>query len=516
MFPGVMLSRDLRRLSGKKKGAADQDRSSLQKRPLLYGFSIVILVIIVISFVGAPIVGRMSQQGSPLFGYYSGREIRFIPGNYFSQQYDSIAENIRDSDQTSDLYTQLYQAWRSAFNQTVFHTAVLVETEQSGLWVSDNKVTDSLVEYGPYSVGGVFDPSVYSATSRTVRTRNLNLRREELTQAQYLQDLFGSNLQSSAEKEFILEMASKERRFSFVSWDFSDFPEERVLAYGRENEEKFRRAKLSRITITSSENEANRVRDMAVSGSSSYEDLARSYSKGFYADKGGDMGWQYYYQIRILFNEDAPADSIMALGQGDISPVYLSGTSWIFFRCDGESVVPELEDQEVLDDIRSYIESNELGVIEEYFIGEAEEFRELSQSEGFIEASIEKRLFPPKETNFFPVNYGGAFAQRALQVAGEEPDLLAAASYNEEFYERLFSLGIDGVSEPILLSDLIVVVKMIEERTAPEDDQESLASTLEYLSSMYLDQELSRFVIDDDLLVDNFQETFSAYIATPQ
>ena len=509
-----MQSRDIRRLSRKQKEPAEQEKSKSKRNPLLYWFSVAILVIIVVSFIGGPIVSRMgSSRGSLVFGTYDGREIRYVPGNYLARQYDSVAQYIRATDQSGDFYTQAYQAWRTAFDQTVFHTATLVESEESDLWVSDDKVGDSLIEYGPYTVGGLFDQSVYAATSKAERTRNVRLRRDELTQAQYLQDLFSRNLQSSVEKEFILGMAAAERRFSFVYWDFSDFPEERLLAYARENDERFRRAKLSRITITSSESEAQRVREMAVDGTSSFDDLARSFSKGFYADKGGDMGWQYYHQIRILFNEDDPANTVFDLRQDDISPVYLSGTSWVFFRCDSESITPDLEDPEVLEDVRSYIEINELGVIEEYFISEAEAFRDTAQTDGFVEASIEQGLFPPKETDFFPINYGGAFFQKPLQVAGDEPDLLASASYNEEFYEKMFSLETGAVSEPILLTERIVVAKVLEEREAPLEDTEALAGTLESWSSSYLDRDLRRIIVDSERLVDNFQETFTTQIA---
>jgi len=348
-----MLSRASKRIAQKKK--ATQEKEKPHRSPMLYYGSIAILVVVVISFIGVPIVSRLGGSGVRMsFGSYNGREIRYIRGNYLADQHESMAERIQQSGQEGTLETQLWQAWRYAFEQTVFHFAILDRAKKSGVWISDDKVTDSLVESGPYTVNGVFSHEKYKATPQAERNANTKLRRDILTHARYLQDLFLTKAQSSKEREFIKSMARVERSFSFVSYSFEDFPVEKSLAFGLANRNKFRKAKLSRITITSSLSEAEKVREMALAGQSSFSELARSYSKGFYADKGGDMGWQYHYQLEVLFETEDPVDEIFNLKEGEVSDIFESGSSWVFFRCDSESVAPDFNEEGLLDTVKEY------------------------------------------------------------------------------------------------------------------------------------------------------------------
>jgi hypothetical protein len=251
---------------------------------------------------------------------------------------------------------------------------------------------------------------------------------------------------------------------------------------------------------------------MALSGAGSFADLARSYSKGLYAEKGGDMGWQYFYQVRVLFTSEDPAKAIFELREGDVSEIFETGGSWAFFKCDADPISPDFEDQETVDLVRTYIEQNDRGFIEEHLLDKAEEFKTLAEEEGFIEASLEMGLFPPKETDYFPISYGNVLP-KTVRVLGGEPDVLRAAASNEEFFQTIFSLSEGDISDPILLNERILVMLFEDQRPAPDEDLEDLDNTLEYLSSYFLDRDLSSFIIEDDLYIDNFLETFYSTIA---
>ena len=509
-----MLSREMRRVSKKNK-KDEKDRTVGQKHPILYFFSIIIIVVIAVSFIGTSIVGRFAGSRRFVFGSYAGRDIEYRPNNYFSDQRDRIAAQIRETDQSGNLESQLWQAWRYAFEQTVLHFAILERAERSGVGVSSDRVTDSLVETGPYIVNGQFDRKKYEATPRAERNANRQLRRDVLVQQQYIEDLFFSTMLSTPEREFLTAMASPERRFSFVSYGFEDFPLEETVSYGLANREKFERIKLSRITITSSENEAKTVREMALNGQTSFAELARSYSKGFYAEKGGDMGWQYRYQLDVLFDSEEPVDALYALNEGDVSEIYPSGSSWVFFRCDGDVLTPDFTDDELLADVKSYVLENEKGVVETYFMQEAAAFKSNAEQVGFNEASIDEGLFPPDDTTYFPVNYMEVFSQSPVRASSDATPLASAAN-NEEFFLELFALEQGQISEPILLRDHILVMIMRDERPLSDEQRTQMESYLDYMATASLDRDVRSLVIDEDKLVDDFQEAFFQYVMPSQ
>ena len=510
-----MLSRAAKSATKKKKVIQEKEKPHRSK--MLYYGTIAILFVVGISFIGVPIVSRLGGAARRSFGSYGGREIQYLKGRYLADQYQNIAERIRQSDRGGTVESQLWQAWRYAFEQTIFHFAILDRAEKSSVWISDDHVTDSLVESGPYTVNGVFSHEKYKATPQAERNANANLRKAILTHSQYLQDLFLSKTQSSKEREFIRSMASVERSFSFVSYNFEDFPVEKSLAFGLANRDKFRKIKVSRITITSSRSEAETVREMALAGQSSFSELARSYSKGFYADKGGDMGWQYYYQLEVFFESEDPLEEILNLKEGEVGDIYESGSSWVFFRCDSESVSPDFNEEGLLDTVKEYVTNNEKGVIEAHFMLEAEAFRRKAQDMGFNKACIEEGLFPPDDTEYFPINYMEIFEQKRLRIKGsDDSSLFASAGNNEDFFLKLFSLKEGEVSGPILLSDNILVMVLLDEREMGQEELDTLDSYLAFMLSSSLERDMQTYIIDEDKLVDNFQEAFFQFIVPTQ
>ena len=503
-----MLSREARRYMTKKKQDPQQKKEPRRRNPVFGFLTILILVVVAVSFIGAPLLSRIGARSRLVFGTYNGEEIVYTPRTYFADQYDIAANRIRREDESGHLQSQPWPAWRYAFDQTVLHLAIMEHVERSGGWVSDERVTDSLLDYGPYLVNGIFSHKKYQATLRNEKTAISRLRREVLQHSRFLEDLFGLQAQSSGEQDFLRSMMNTERSFSFVTYYFSDFPQEKVLEYARDNEEKFSKIKLSRVTIASNETEADKIRDLALSGQSSFGDLARAYSKGYYADKGGDMGWQYYYDLEILFDSDEPLAGIFDLREGDVSAVFASGSSWIFFRCDADAVAPDLSDEELLLTIGNYVLDNEKGIIEAYFMEKAEQFKAAAEAGSFTEAAMKEGVYPPGETEYFAVNYADVFSARPVKARGEVEGLLQSASTNENFFSEAFSVEVGEMTDPILLNDRIVVLKVMDEREIPEEDWETLDVSLTYLPLFNLDRDVRTLIVEEDKLVDNFSDTF--------
>ena len=47
-------------------------------------------------------------------------------------------------------------------------------------------------------------------------------------------------------------------------------------------------------------------------------------------------------------------------------------------------------------------------------------------------------LYPPHETNYFPVNYNNVYEDKNIVVDGDDTGLLSDAASNEDFYIELF------------------------------------------------------------------------------
>jgi hypothetical protein len=73
----------------------------------LYIGSVVILVLVVVTFVGAPVVSSAAGSGRLVFGRYGREDIVYQPGNFFARQYEAIAQSLRDSGNDADLELQL-------------------------------------------------------------------------------------------------------------------------------------------------------------------------------------------------------------------------------------------------------------------------------------------------------------------------------------------------------------------------------------------------------------------------
>ncbi len=84
-----MPSRDFRRATQKKgENVSDIIEKRHETHPFLYGFSVVVLVVVVVTFVlagpGGPLCrGGVGASGSIVFGSYNGHDIAYYPGQLF-------------------------------------------------------------------------------------------------------------------------------------------------------------------------------------------------------------------------------------------------------------------------------------------------------------------------------------------------------------------------------------------------------------------------------------------------
>ena len=507
-------SREIRRR--KTQTASDKNIASerKQKRPLLYFGSIILLVIIVVTFVGSPLLSRLGGGGSIIFGKYGNIEIDFVPGNYLSQQRDILYDQAANSSSSSESFEwQAYRIWRGAFERTVIRTAILYDARKAGMYVSDNRIDETLLVSGPYMENGLFSETRYKNTTNAEKYRYRNLFNDEIIHRQYMEDVLHVGFTSSSEAEFFSQMGREKRKFRYGTFKYADFPEIEVVKYGQENAIQFRKIKLSRITVRSGQNDAETIRTQILDDAATFEDQARNHSVDGFSEKGGEMGWRQYNTLAGDFTAISDLDSLFALSKGKLSPVYETSFGFVFYRIDETTVEPDFSSEETIADIRRYMGRLARGVIEDHLMTQAEAFQASAAELGFANAASQVSL-AVFETEKFPVNYGNSYYFAEVKSSTEGQSLQSAA-YDELFFTTLFSLNEGEVSDPIVLDEEVGVFQLMEISTEVEEETIDVAEYYPFILQQNLEQDYSNSVFVSDLLQDNFSEVFTEVFTTP-
>lgn len=481
------------------------------KHPFLWVFSIAILVLIVVSFVGAPLLrGLLNKGGDIVFGQYDGEEIRYTANSYFARQLDSFVQKYQNTETNSSNYQyQTYQIWKGAFDSTVYHMAILHSARKSGLYISDHRIDKALTQYGPYMDNGKFSPELYKSTPNSEKYATRQLYREELTQQQYLKDL-SSTISSDKEREFIKGMSSPERSFEYVVFSFDKYPESEVVSYGKENLKLFSKAKLSRISLKNDKKAAETIYQQLKDNPARFEELAQNQSTDIYSEKGGDMGWVKYYSLKSDFSDQKDLDSVFDLKSSEISSLVKTPYGYSIYRCNKEKSDPDFTSEDDLNDIRNYILTAEKGKIEDYFVAEAETFRKKASETGFDKAGLDLGL-TYHITDYFPINYGNSYFMKQIRTIDDSRDLDSAAS-DERALKALFSLEKDKTTDPLILDNSVIVAKLINERKVKKEDLAYIDAYYSYLVDQFRQEELYRMFLSSDKLKNNFLAVFSEKI----
>jgi parvulin-like peptidyl-prolyl isomerase len=512
-----MPSRDIRRAQQAKKAGTVSE--AIEKRhethPFLYGFTLVVLVVIVVTFVlagpGGPLTrGSLGNGGSIVFGSYQGHDVAYYPGGYFAQQRDRLAAQVRNS-QKENTEAMVQAVWYQAFEQTAMHVALLSLGEKAGLQVSDDSLDKALVSYPGYlDDNGKFSEERYQKASGQEKAATRRLYRESLLANQIATDILSGVKTGSRESDFIVAMAKPERSFEFTGFAFTGFPQDEVRKYAEANASRFRKIKVSRILIKTSEADANQIRKKIADKVSTFEELAKTYSKDAFADNGGDMGWRYAYDLQADFENKDTANQILSLKTGDLSEVLKGTYGWMIYRCDGAPTDPDFSNPSVLDDVKSYLTKYEKGKIEDYFNARATQVSRRAAEIGFEKAVAQAGL-KVMRTDFFPVNLQNVFSFVPFQAVPQSDTPTNAVS-SDDFFYRAFSLGKDQVSSPIVLDDQVMLLKLLAERQMPDATANLLGSWLDYVAGQSAQTDLTAQLMAPGKLTDNFEEVFSQNI----
>ena len=492
--------------SGKKDNSTKAEiMERFKTSPFLYIGTIIILVIVVIAFVFVPILAPSGTfSGDLVFGYYNKIPIQFVPGNFFHQQYQRLAQ-MRQPDPSSPNYMMdMAMIWKESYEMTVIHTGILDEMKTAGYIAPESVVDREVAKLPVFQEHGRFSSARYRAMDNNTRMGIWRRVQEDIAFNMFFSDMANIKIPGE-EASFVANMASPKRSFDAAVFPFTSFPDSQVGDLAQENPEMFMMIHFSRITVTSSEREARQILESVRSGIFSFEEAARSHSQDWAAERGGDMGPMIAYDLQYEQIDEPSRAMLMNLARGELSDLIPLPTGWAFFRAEETPVPANLNDANHMSMVRSYITEYSRGWIEDWLISEAERFVALARERGFDQAIAQMGM---TKSSFGPIslNFGDTMLFSAINTAGVSE--LAGAGKDEFFWRAAFFTPPGTPASPLVIGNNVIVLFPLEENFADEDEIRSIESYFSFRALESLSHSNQQYFLNNRKLDDRFEETF--------
>jgi len=472
--------------------------------------STIILAIIVVTFIAAPTVTGILGSGAVSFGSYAGRPIEHTGDNFFGNQVRQMAQF-----QSNQLPPETL--WRQAFQNAAFRVAIQVEAEEAGVLISSPLVDNELRQFGPYlDQDGQFSPQIFRETPDADKARYRQDVEQSLLQNEWIQTrITGPKLPNQILRD-ALALSYPQRKFDYVSFSEEDYPLSEVERWGKENERLFRTMVLSRITITTSDKDAEFVRSEILKGERTFESLAEAYSKDQYAQMGGSIGKIAYHELLNDFAQESDLESLFNLRSGELSQIYQTPVGWSVYRVQEGAKSAQLNDPQTLQAIRQYMNLNERGLIEDYLNKIAQEFTQIVQNRGW-EAALRQFNKSTKETGFIALNFGN---NPLLPNFSPGPDgELGGLNSSESFFRQTFKLNPNQASIPISSNRRVFVFRLKEIKQAPGPNDRPLDAMVQQAQFSISNQRVQQYqnlLLSSYKFKDNFEEGYRQRLRTFQ
>ncbi|MDR0409439.1 MAG: peptidylprolyl isomerase [Spirochaetaceae bacterium] len=481
-----------------------EEESEIQKRfkrhPFVFIGTVLVLIIVIIAFVLVPAIvpGEGIASSQFTFGYWDKKPVAYSSGGFFAsmrEQYSNIARFYQISE---------YQVWRSAFEATVIRTAVLDIMNKSGYTPSKAIVDKRVAALPQFQENGRFSAIKYKKLDAASRIKLWQDMSNDIIIERYHEDS-GAIKSADAEADFFGRMVLPQRKFKFVGFSYSSYPDEEAAAYANKNPVMFKTLYLSRITVSSGEREAQAILNKIRSNETTFEDAARAQSEDNYADMGGDTGATMSYELSLEIPDEEQRVSVINLAKDEISEVIRVPSGWVFFRANEPSRPSDLQDAATLEKVRLFLMDNERGVIEDWLLAQAENFARQARTEGFDAAAASDDI-DSYDFGAVPINYGDSPLFPA--VSASQPPGLNGVETDENFWQTAFATPMGEPSRPIVLggsNDNIVVLYPDEEII---DDADSVENSKTSFSGWWLSNQTQRSITNTILTSKKFEDNF--------
>ena len=485
-----------------------------RKRTPLYVGGIIILIIIFVGFFGGPFLELGQQQQSRIvFGKYRNREIAYEPGNYFALSLNNLAS--QPSQQLGANEQDVNRLlWREAFNQTLFHEALLYLAARADLHVSEPAI-DAAIATNPQFQGiDGFDPTLWRGLTQTERLRVRNQQREALIHNRVLEDIQSGILIGENEIEFVQRMAQEERKIRFAAIGPAQIQQKELKRYVAENAARFTRIRSNRMVLSGSLNEAQTIRSLIAEDGSNFSRIAQEYSIDGGEGLSQEGGWYWLYEIESQFPTVENIGTLLNLPAGQLSePISEDELHTVFFIQERLSV--EEQNQETLfEGARTRLRNHDTETLRRYLSEIAIDFATIAQENNSLYTAAQTHNVAIESSNFFSINYGNSDLFPA--ISGDETGILEIAAYDEDFFRTIFTLQIGEISQPLLVSENFIVAQLIESRETDPTYYERFGTFYRSQSENWQEQDARRVLLKRDFIYDNFEETYAQIIISEE
>ena len=505
--------------------------AGFKKNTLAIG-SIIILVFSIIAFVFVPAAGgQWGSNTKTMLGKWKNKQLDYTADGLFFQEYRKLhysAETrgyLRSDNKVQQEFVER-QIMHAAFNASMIQLAAQEEALNAGFYLPDKNINKALIPYYTDSTGA-YSEKLYTQTSEQQRLANRRQVIDYLTAQRCIEDNFGTydNIfglkTSSAEIAFVQKMAEKERIFKYVVFEESQFPQEKIRAYGEEHTDLFAEHNLLMLTFNSQE-DANKTAQALQKDEITFEDAVVTNSTKLGTDSTGKLLSSYRTTVNRTFPESKDLDTVLKLGVDEISSVVKTSSGYAIVKCTAPVTPADFTLAETQDRVLSYMKSNERGIIEDYLEQKAKTFIETAKIGGFLqEASVNDLVV--QTSNPITLNYGNA--AMLPQISYQSDTFFSAGIRNETFFKKAFALKQGEISEPVLLDSNVLVLQLEEEKAGSEETKNNIANSYrqfasfwyyEYPFAMFAHQQLSwgqqtfiDFVLNSKNFTDNFNAVFN-------
>ena len=505
--------------------------AGFKKNTLAIG-SIIILVFSIIAFVFVPAAGgQWGSNTKTMLGKWKNKQLDYTADGLFFQEYRKLhysAETrgyLRSDNKVQQEFVER-QIMHAAFNASMIQLAAQEEALNAGFYLPDKNINKALIPYYTDSTGA-YSEKLYTQTSEQQRLANRRQVIDYLTAQRCIEDNFGTydNIfglkTSSAEIAFVQKMAEKERIFKYVVFEESQFPQEKIRAYGEEHTDLFAEHNLLMLTFNSQE-DANKTAQALQKDEITFEDAVVTNSTKLGTDSTGKLLSPYRTTVNRTFPESKDLDTVLKLDVDEVSPVVKTSSGYAIVKCTAPVTAADFTLPETQDRVLSYMKSNERGIIEDYLEQKAKTFIEAAKIGGFSqEASVNDLVV--QTSNPIALNYGNA--AMLPQISYQSDTFFSAGIRNETFFKKAFALKQGEISEPVLLDSNVLVLQLEEEKAGSEETKNNIANSYrqfasfwyyEYPFAMFAHQQLSwgqqtfiDFVLNSKNFTDNSNAVFN-------
>ena len=440
---------------------------------------------IVITFVIGPVFGSGYAKSISL-GKAAGKTIYFDEN--FGYAWESYERNLAaaygvDLQNAPDyMRSQLrVSAFQGAFFMTAYENFIESILDKSGIVATSQKAEHLIAR----SILAQADPVAQKESLKAYKELSDKQRQTQIdgVKKEYLSMTFREDLAlipeiRDFETSFLNEKAFPQKRaLRYLQIDEESLPDSYFIEYASQSDKINLFTQLSfRKILVSTETEMEFLLDEIEKDPEGFSRLAEDSTID---TDGGKETTLYFYELLNQFGSENETEflKLAALKTGELSEVIKTEYGYLLFQITKESVPADLENDEIVTEIRDYIAYNDSDAAAAFVTDLTSAAADAAAAEGLTQAA-ETLGLTVLTTRPFAVNVNGLAEIGRIQNENGE-DVLNSVYGDESFFKAVFTAETNKIAETVYTDagNIIYEVSEIEE-AATLGDSASLASLI--------------------------------------